>query len=131
MIHASFEHVAINVPEKEGMADWYVRHLGLTVVRDVPEKMIFLADADGKVILELYNNTSAGNLPLNDTEPLALHIAFVVSDPESAADELVRAGATMEVPLQTVGDDTMVMLRDPFGLPLQLVKRGKPMRRVL
>ena len=120
MIHASFEHVAINVPEKDGMADWYVR--------DVPEKMTFLADADGTVILELYNNSSAAHLPLTDTEPLALHIAFEVPDPESAADELVRAGATVEVPLQSVGDDTMVMLRDPFGLPLQLVKRGRPMR---
>ncbi len=111
------------------MADWYVANLGLHIVREVPGRMVFLADSEGVVVMELYTNRDAAQLELQKVEPLSLHIAFEVSDPATAAEELVRAGASIEVPVEQVGNDTMVMLRDPFGLPLQLVRRGEKMRR--
>jgi uncharacterized glyoxalase superfamily protein PhnB len=43
-------------------------------------------------------------------------------------DKLVKAGATVAKPLS--GSDTgdsVVTLRDPWGLPIQLVKRAKPL----
>jgi catechol 2,3-dioxygenase-like lactoylglutathione lyase family enzyme len=128
MVNAAFEHIALNVRDKTAVVEWYVRHLGLQVVRDVPGKMAFLADAHGVVMMEVYSNPNAGQLDFAATDPLAVHVAFEVEDPAAAAEELVGAGASIHDPFKTAGDDTMVMLRDPFGIGLQLIRRGTPMR---
>lgn len=129
MINAAFEHLAVNVPDKAAFVDWYVANLGLELIRDKPGKMAFLADSQGVTMLEVYSNPNAGRLDLAATDPLAVHIAFEVDDPAADADALVAAGATIHDPYKAAGDDSMVMLRDPFGLGLQLVKRGQSMRR--
>ncbi len=128
MIKAAFEHVALNVPDRDAAVAWYVEHLGLRVVREVPGAMAFLADADGTVVFELYNNRDAGRIDFPKTDTLALHIAFEVDDPRTAADELVAGGASVAEAYKEVGDDAMIMLRDPFGVGLQLVHRGTRMR---
>ncbi len=128
MIEAAFEHVALNVPDRDSAVAWYVEHLGLHVVREIPGGMAFLADAGGTVVFELYNNENAGRIDFPATEPLALHIAFEVDDPRTAAEQLVAAGATVAEAYKEVGDDSMIMLRDPFGVGLQLVRRGTRMR---
>ena len=129
MITAAFEHIGLNVSDKDAAVGWYVENLGLSVVRDVPGKMAFLADAGGIVILEIYSNENAGRLDFAATDPLAVHLAFEVDDPEEAARRLQEVGATVHDPPKRAGDDSMVMLRDPFGLALQLVHRGRRMRR--
>lgn len=129
MIEAYFEHFGINVTDKDQTIRWYVQNLGLRVVRDVPGKMAFLADAGGAVMLEVYQNPNADRLDYAATDPLAFHIAFEVEDPQDCARQLVDAGATVVDPFKRAGDDTMVMLRDPFGMALQLVHRGARMRR--
>ncbi len=128
MIKAAFEHVALNVPDRDAAVAWYVEHLGLHVVREVPGAMAFLADAGGTVVFELYNNENAGRIDFAATDPLALHVAFEVEDPRAAAEELVAAGATVAEKYKEVGDDSMIMLRDPYGVGLQLVRRGTRMR---
>jgi catechol 2,3-dioxygenase-like lactoylglutathione lyase family enzyme len=128
MIQATFEHIALNVADKAAVVDWYTANLGLIVVRDVPGNMAFLADSNGVVVLEIYSNQAADRTDFTELGPLAFHLAFEVADPAAAARELEAAGARIEEPFKYAGDDSMVMLRDPFGLPLQLVHRGKPMR---
>ena len=128
MINAAFEHVALNVPDRDAFVRWYVDNVGLQVVRDIPGKMAFLADSQGVVMLEVYSNSNAQQLEFAATDPLAVHVAFEVDDPAAAAETLVAAGASIHDPFKTAGDDTMVMLRDPFGIGLQLIRRGSPMR---
>ncbi len=128
MINAAFEHLAVNVPDKGAFVDWYVANIGLKVVRDVPGKMVFLADTHGVVMMEVYSNPNAQQLDFARTDPLAVHVAFEVENPAADAETLVAAGASIHDPYKTAGEDSMVMLRDPFGLGLQLVKRGRPMR---
>ncbi|EON76487.1 Ribosomal protein L14 [Lunatimonas lonarensis] len=121
------EHMAINVADPMAMADWYEKNLGLVVVKKMeePPHMIFLADDSGKVMIEIYRNTKASNLDFPSLDPLQLHLAFVSADPAADADRLRAAGAS------AVSDDTLpdgsrlIMLRDPWGLALQLVKRAK------
>jgi uncharacterized glyoxalase superfamily protein PhnB len=61
-------------------------------------------------------------------DPSLVHLAFVSPDPQADRDRLVAAGASIvEALLQTPAGDELVMLRDPWGLALQLVKRAKPM----
>lgn len=126
----SVEHVAWQHPEPVGAAAWYGRHLGFTVARkiDHPPHTHFLADAAGRVVIEIYNNPRAPLLDYRSLDPLQLHLAFTVVDPVAARDELLGAGATVADDLQTLANgDRLVMLRDPWGFCLQLVARAAPL----
>jgi catechol 2,3-dioxygenase-like lactoylglutathione lyase family enzyme len=121
------EHLALNVTEPLAMASWYEAHLGLTAVKKMEESpfMTFLADDSGKIMIELYQNPKATVLKFESLDPLMLHLAFVSESPADDADRLVDAGAS-KVSDDTLPDGTrLIMLRDPWGLAVQLVKRAK------
>jgi catechol 2,3-dioxygenase-like lactoylglutathione lyase family enzyme len=124
------EHVACNVTDPVAMAARYVEHLGMRVVRRVqaPPYMHFLADADGRAVIEIYTNPTADPVPdYAAMHPLRFHLAFAAPDPDAARAALVAAGATF-VDEQTLADGSrLLMLRDPWGLPLQLCKRTTPL----
>lgn len=125
-IAMKIEHLALNVPDPLNMARWYVEHLGMNVKRRVMEApwAHFLADDSGTVMLELYGNPQAGVLDLPAVEPAALHLAWLSSDLAADVRRLVQAGATVEADVHTLDTgDSFAMLRDPWGLPLQLVRR--------
>lgn len=124
------EHLALNVVDPEKTAAWYGEHLGLKVVRAGKDiaRTTFLATCDGAVLIELYNNNSAPVPAYAQKHPLELHLAFSSDDPQTEAERLLRAGAVLSEPARrTPAGDEVVMLRDPFGLALQLVKRAQPM----
>lgn len=126
------EHTAFNVKEPVLMARWYVEHLGLTVQRrtvDAPYAH-FLADDGGTVMIEIYGNTAAPAFDFSTIDPAAVHLAFVSEDVAADENRLVKAGATIVNGVHNLGDDQFSMLRDPWGLPLQLVKRGKKLLEV-
>jgi len=125
-----YEHTALNVADPVAAADWYVQHLQMRIVRkgDPPISARFLADSTGRVILEIYHNPLAPEPDHPRTHPLTLHVAFAVDDIEGQRDRLLRAGATLQDEIEvTAAGDRVVMLRDPWGLPLQLVQRVKPL----
>ena len=110
----------------DAMADWYCTHLAMTIARSDPGKKVFLADEAGVVVFELYANEDQPKLDLAETSWAALHIAFVVDEMKPVLDALTAAGATIETPPTDAAGDTLTMLRDPFGLALQLVERKTP-----
>ncbi|SDL97704.1 Glyoxalase/Bleomycin resistance protein/Dioxygenase superfamily protein [Catalinimonas alkaloidigena] len=123
------EHFALNVQHPQHMADWYVTHLGLTIVKQSPEApfMTFLADDSGRIMIEIYTNPADEVPDYAHMNPLLVHLAFVSADPDVDKNRLIEAGATL-VSDQTYPDGShLVMLRDPWGLALQLCKRGTPM----
>jgi len=122
------EHLALNVPDPLTMARWYVEHLGLTVKRRFLEApwAHFLADDSGTVMVELYGNTKAPMLDFPSVAPAALHLAFVSGNIEADIQRLTQAGATLVGgPDATVNGDVLAMLRDPWGVCVQLVKRAE------
>ena len=124
------EHVAWTVAEPVASADWYVEHLGMQIVRSggPPAHARFLADGTGRVLLEIYNNPKVRVPDYASMDPLLLHLAFVVYDVAAERDRLVAAGATVvDAFSRTDAGDEMAMLRDPWGLALQLMKRAEPM----
>lgn len=124
------EHAAWQVADPVAVAAWYVRHLGFTVARktDLPPHTHFLADAAGRVVIEIYHNPRAPVIDYRALDPLQLHLAFTVADPVAARDRLLAAGATVADDLQTLPNgDRLVMLRDPWGFALQLVARSAPL----
>ena len=59
---------------------------------------------------------------------MVLHVAFYSDDPRADRDRLLAAGATIaEDHVVMASGDEMLILRDPWNLPLQLVKRVQPM----
>ena len=123
------EHFALNVIDPVAMAKWYVEHLGLTTVRQVADAPYthFLADSSGTILLEIYNNPPDQVPPYAEMDPLLLHVAFVSEDPESDKVALLAAGATLVEELRFDDGSHLVMLRDPWGLAIQLCKRAVPM----
>jgi glyoxylase I family protein len=125
----NLEHIACNVSEPVAMAAWYVAHLGMRVVRRIQTAphIHFLADASGRVAIEIYNNAADPIPDYASLHPLRFHVAFSTDDPDAVRAALVGAGATF-VDEQTQADGSrLLMLRDPWGLPLQLCKRSTPL----
>jgi len=125
----SLEHVALNVSEPAAVAAWYVKHLGMRIVRQsaVAPYIHFIADAAGRTVIEIYSNPDDPIPDYASMHPLRLHVAFAAPDPDGSRDALVAAGASL-VDDQTRDDGTrLIMLRDPWGLALQLAKRREPL----
>jgi len=124
------EHIAWQVPDPVATADWYVRNMGFRVARrgKGPTLAHFLADEFGHVVIEVYNNPAASMPDYPVMSPLLLHLAFAVSDMAGTRDMLVKVGATVAEDIsKTHAGDEIAMLRDPWGFPIQLVKRAEPM----
>lgn len=124
------EHVAINVEDPVAMAKWYCENLGMKIVRKGPGpvNMHFISDAGGNMMLEIYHNPPDAVPDYASMNPLLLHIAFMVDDVKGTSQKLLAAGATIatDVTITDAGDE-LVMLRDPWGVPIQFLKRAEPM----
>ncbi len=124
----TFAHVGLNIRHFDEIVSWYVKNLACTVVRKPGDKVAFLADPSGRVIIEFYDNPEAPVLPFQDTHFLTLHLAFLVEDPKSVSERLVKEGAVVYDPYKiTPAGDQMVMLQDPWGIAVQLIKRAEAM----
>ncbi|MEN6336559.1 MAG: VOC family protein [Phycisphaerales bacterium] len=125
-----FEHVGLNVADPVKAAQWYVDNLGMKILRqgDAPANNRFVADAAGNMMFEFYHNPpdAVPNYPSMD--PMSLHIAFLVDDVDAIRARLLAAGATAagDVTVNPAGD-RLTMLRDPWGLPIQIIRRADPM----
>ena len=122
----NLEHVAFNVTEPAAVSDWYVKNCGMKLLRKfgAPAFGHFVADARGAMMLEFYNNPAASVPDYRAMNPLVLHIAFQVEDMAATRSKLLQAGATAEGEVTANADgDQLAMLRDPWGLALQLLKR--------
>jgi glyoxylase I family protein len=122
------EHFAFQVPDPAAFAAWYGGHLGLQTLRagGAPTHTHFLAASDGAAVIEIYRNETAPIPDYAQQDPLVVHLAFVSADPEADQARLIAAGATPQAgPVTTAAGDTLVMLRDPWGFPLQLCRRAQ------
>lgn len=123
------EHFAINVENPVAMAQWYVRNLGMKIVRQQNAKPFthFLADDSGRIMIEIYTNPADQIPQYRHMNPLLLHLAFVSESPEYDKNRLLASGATFESEVHLDDGSYLVMMRDPWGLSFQLCKRGVSM----
>jgi glyoxylase I family protein len=122
------EHCALQVPDPIAMADWYVKNLGCTVARSFGAPNFGHFIAAGPVLIELYKNQNVPNPDYHSMHPSHLHLAFASENVQTDRDRLIAAGAKIfEDYFRNPAGDELVMLRDPWGIGLQLVKRAKPM----
>jgi catechol 2,3-dioxygenase-like lactoylglutathione lyase family enzyme len=124
------EHIGLNVADPIKAAKWYVDNLDMKVLREGPAPINarFLGDADGNMMLELYHNPPEAVPNYAVMDPLLLHVAFMVEDVEATRSKLIAAGATaVDEVTTTPAGDKLAMLRDPWGLAIQFVRRADPM----
>ncbi|MDO6604076.1 VOC family protein [Arenibacter palladensis] len=123
-----FEHIALNVKNVEDIKDWYVANVGLKVVSEQSQApfMTFLEDSTGRVILELYHRPEEEITNFKTKHPLSFHMAFVSQNAEKDKTRLLDKGASYVEEITKEDGSHLVMLRDPWGMPLQLCHRAKP-----
>ena len=123
-----FEHFALNVPDVRAMSRWYVEHLGFTITRqraDAPYTH-FLSDDARRVVVELYSNPTAAVLDFATLAPLSFHFAVVALDAVIERRRLESAGASFVVEDRLADGSVLIMMRDPWGVPVQLCQRTSP-----
>ena len=123
------EHFALNVEDPIAMAAWYSKNMGLTIVKEgkAAPFMHFLADDSGRVMIEIYKNPPTEVHDYRKMNPLIVHLAFVSVAPDQDRDRLLQQGATVETEQKFEDGTYLIMMRDPWGLAIQLCKRGVPM----
>jgi glyoxylase I family protein len=120
------EHIAFVVDDPDAVAAWYCKHMGLKLVRQGPPpvKMTFLADDSGQTMFAVYSPASVETPDYASMNPLILHFAYYSEDIHADFKRLQKAGATVVLePSKTDAGDTLAMLRDPWGVAVQLVNR--------
>ena len=59
-------------------------------------------------------------------DPIEYHLAFAVEVADSEMSRLTEAGASFLVEVNPQEGSRLIMLRDPFGMSLQLCQRAHP-----
>lgn len=123
------EHIAFNVADPVAVASWYRTHFGMRVVRHLPQpaQTHFLADETGSTVIEIYCNPADQVPDYFAMDPLIFHLAFVSDSPAGDAEKLVAAGAILVDEIRPRDGSHLAMLRDPWGLAIQLCKRARPL----
>jgi catechol-2,3-dioxygenase len=120
-----FEHFALNVNNVSAVVNWYVSHVGLRVASQQKKLpfMTFLADSSDRVILEIYHRSDEMMTNFETQHPLTFHLAFVSENAQEDRERLEVEGATFVEEVRKKDGSHLIMLRDPWGMPLQLCQR--------
>ena len=79
-------------------------------------------------MLELYQKKDFPVINFHGISHMSIHLAFLVDNVEFMKEKLVAAGATIAADISTTPrGDSVVTLRDPWGQPVQFVKRVEKM----
>ena len=116
------EHVAIDVADPEAFKAWWCENLGFRVSPNPG----FIMDDSGTAGLEVYRTGETPSAPdYGSMNSMTFHVAFVSDDVKADVDRLVAAGATVEQLKLDNPAFHMAILRDPWGVAIQLCKREK------
>ena len=122
------EHIGIAVEKPIEMANWYRDTLGFNIkfsAEDEEKGVAFLTDGSDRVMLELGKVPDVQPLTKVMSHHLQLHIALKSDDPDKETEYLVSKGAKYieKCPIMMPGEN-LIVLSDPWGNTIQLVKRS-------
>ncbi|VVB62485.1 Glyoxalase/Bleomycin resistance protein/Dioxygenase superfamily protein [uncultured archaeon] len=123
------EHIGIAVEKPIEMANWYQETLGFNIkfsVHDGEKGVAFITDCTDNVMLELGKIPNVSPLTDRLNHHLQLHIALTSVNPDKDAEYLVSKGAVFieKCPIRQPGEN-LIVLSDPWGNTIQLVKRSE------
>ena len=122
-----FEHLHLNVADKEATAKWYVENVGLEIIPTESKDVVYVADKDHHFMFEF---SSIPRLKTNyaDTHIDSFHCAFEGHKTiEAVGERMLKNGATQlgEIYRNQVGD-YVLNFKDINGLNAQLLHRIDP-----
>jgi len=122
-----FEHLRINVADKEATAKWYVDNVGLEIIPSNNSEVVYVADKDHNFMLEL---SSIPNIRSTyfDIHLDAFHLAFEGHKTiEAVAEKMLANKGVQEgtISRNLIGD-YVINVRDPNGFTSQLLHRVNP-----
>ncbi len=121
-----FEHIAFLLPNPGKAVEWYCSNLDMKIVNK-GKGSIFVTDSARNIMLEFLINNEVKPLNFRKINVLSLHIAFHTKNAEMLKKKLIGNDATVESDLTTTDSgDKIMILRDPWGIPIQLVERKNP-----
>jgi hypothetical protein len=122
-----FEHLRINVADKETTAKWYVDNADLEIIPSDNREVVYVADKDHNFMIEFSSVPGIRNTYF-DINLEAFHLAFeghksieAVAE-KMLADKGVKEGTFYR---NQIGDYVM-NVRDPNGFTAQLIHRVNP-----
>jgi uncharacterized glyoxalase superfamily protein PhnB len=124
------DHLELNVSDTHEKAKWYVKNLNFKIISqsDGPSHNMLISDADENMMLELNQDSNSPMLEFEKIDYNSFHLAFSVDDIVLIKEKLISAGAKLAEDIKkTANGDQVLMLRDPWGQPIQFVKRVKSM----
>jgi hypothetical protein len=122
-----FEHLRINVADKEATAKWYVENVGLEIIPSNNKEVVYVADKDHNFMLELSSIPNLKNTYF-DIHIDAFHMAFEGHKTiEAVADKMLANNGVQEgsISRNLIGD-YVINVRDPNGFTSQLIHRVNP-----
>jgi hypothetical protein len=122
-----FEHLRINVADKEATAKWYVENVGLEIIPSSNKEVVYVADKDHNFMLELSSIPNIRNTYF-DVHLDAFHMAFEGHKTiEAVADKMLANNGVQEgsISRNLIGD-YVINVRDPNGFTSQLIHRVNP-----
>lgn len=119
-----FEHLAVNVENPSAIAAWYVKYVGLDIIAE-NKQTIFVGDSDHHFMFELYSKAEV-NDSYSGLSHSASHVAFSTDDVEGLAKIMVEGGAKVLKQFTNSVGDTVINMKDPWGINLQIIHRVKP-----
>lgn len=122
------EHIALNVSNPVKMANWYSKYLGFKILTQSHSSPFahFIADPTGNILLEIFRLPDAKLPNYKKLDPNTFHIGFATENIQKDFKKLIKAGSRVvsEITINSSGN-SVAMLKDPWGLPIQLIKRVK------
>jgi len=122
-----FEHLRINVADKEATAKWYVDNVGLEIIPSNNSEVVYVADIDHNFMIE-FSSIPDLKSTYFDVHIDAFHLAFEGHKTiEAVAEKMLANNGVQEGTLyrNQIGDYVM-NVRDPNGFTSQLIHRVNP-----
>jgi catechol 2,3-dioxygenase-like lactoylglutathione lyase family enzyme len=122
-----FDHIRINVADKEATAKWYVENVGLEIIPSNNKEVIYVADKDHNFMVEFSSIPNIKNTYF-DIPVDAFHLAFEGHKTiEAVAKTMLANKGKQEGALyQNLIGDYVINIRDPNGFNTQLLHRVNP-----
>lgn len=120
----AFEHLRINVANKETTANWYVENVGLEIIPSETNDVMYVADKDHNFMIEFSSIEGIRNT-YSDIHLDAYHLAFEGHKTiEAVAEKMLVNGASQvgAIYKNKIGD-FVLNLKDPNGFNSQLIHR--------
>jgi glyoxylase I family protein len=124
------EHAAIACRDVRALAQWYCRHLGMSILADdgkqPPAMIVGYGSIQDPSAIEMMPARDAGPDPATQPRfmPGLRHLALTVTDFDAVYRDLKMAGVTfLFEPVAALGGGKVVSFRDPEGNELQIVRR--------